>query len=198
MCTGYVNVYAHRKLKRHAANTRIHIYTHTHIATCHACMQARKHAYIHTSYIHTYIYVYSIYIYMCVCVYVCIYIYTYTHTYIHLCMQVKPEEVDYINAHGTSTPYNDKFETMAIKKVLQSQYIYIYIYAWVHTAHRLHTTTSSRPWQSRRYFKVNVCMSVTISFSVTASSSENYICETSSISVTAWHHLLVWQRDIFY
>jgi 3-oxoacyl-[acyl-carrier-protein] synthase II len=27
-----------------------------------------------------------------------------------------PEDVDYINAHGTSTPYNDKFETMAIKK----------------------------------------------------------------------------------
>jgi 3-oxoacyl-[acyl-carrier-protein] synthase II len=31
---------------------------------------------------------------------------------------VRPEEVDYINAHGTSTPYNDKFETLAIKKVL--------------------------------------------------------------------------------
>lgn len=29
---------------------------------------------------------------------------------------VQPEEVGYINAHGTSTPYNDKFETMAIKK----------------------------------------------------------------------------------
>ena len=30
---------------------------------------------------------------------------------------VAPEEVDYINAHGTSTPYNDKFETMAVKSV---------------------------------------------------------------------------------
>src|SRR5207248_7815625 len=29
---------------------------------------------------------------------------------------VQPEEVDYINAHGTSTPYNDKFETVAIKQ----------------------------------------------------------------------------------
>jgi 3-oxoacyl-[acyl-carrier-protein] synthase II len=28
---------------------------------------------------------------------------------------VKAEEVSYINAHGTSTPYNDKFETIAIK-----------------------------------------------------------------------------------
>ncbi|BET69590.1 beta-ketoacyl-ACP synthase II [Opitutales bacterium ASA1] len=27
------------------------------------------------------------------------------------------DEVDYINAHGTSTPYNDKFETAAIKQV---------------------------------------------------------------------------------
>ena len=31
--------------------------------------------------------------------------------------RLRPEEVDYINAHGTSTPYNDKFETLAIKKV---------------------------------------------------------------------------------
>ncbi|WP_026174345.1 beta-ketoacyl-ACP synthase II [Effusibacillus pohliae] len=30
---------------------------------------------------------------------------------------IRPEEVDYINAHGTSTDYNDKFETIAIKKV---------------------------------------------------------------------------------
>ncbi|MCL5774384.1 MAG: beta-ketoacyl-ACP synthase II [Firmicutes bacterium] len=30
---------------------------------------------------------------------------------------IKPEEVDYINAHGTSTPIGDKTETMAIKSV---------------------------------------------------------------------------------
>ncbi len=30
---------------------------------------------------------------------------------------VAPTDVGYINAHGTSTPYNDKFETMAIKRV---------------------------------------------------------------------------------
>jgi 3-oxoacyl-[acyl-carrier-protein] synthase II len=30
---------------------------------------------------------------------------------------LRPEEVDYINAHGTSTPLNDKSETVAIKSV---------------------------------------------------------------------------------
>src|SRR5207302_7579415 len=30
---------------------------------------------------------------------------------------LSPEDVDYINAHGTSTPINDKYETQAIKTV---------------------------------------------------------------------------------
>jgi len=31
--------------------------------------------------------------------------------------EILPEQVSYINAHGTSTPYNDRLETLAIKKV---------------------------------------------------------------------------------
>ncbi len=30
---------------------------------------------------------------------------------------LEPAEIDYVNAHGTSTPYNDKFETIALKTV---------------------------------------------------------------------------------
>ena len=30
---------------------------------------------------------------------------------------ITPDRIGYVNAHGTSTPYNDKFETLAIKKV---------------------------------------------------------------------------------
>lgn len=43
---------------------------------------------------------------------------------VQLCMQralhdagIAPWEIEYINAHGTSTPYNDRYETLAIKKV---------------------------------------------------------------------------------
>jgi 3-oxoacyl-[acyl-carrier-protein] synthase II len=32
---------------------------------------------------------------------------------------IRPEEVDYINAHGTSTDYNDLYETIAIKTVFK-------------------------------------------------------------------------------
>jgi 3-oxoacyl-[acyl-carrier-protein] synthase II len=34
--------------------------------------------------------------------------------------RLKPEDIDYINAHGTSTEMNDKIETIAIKNVFQA------------------------------------------------------------------------------
>ncbi|RMD47130.1 MAG: beta-ketoacyl-[acyl-carrier-protein] synthase II [Aquificota bacterium] len=35
--------------------------------------------------------------------------------------RLNPEEVDYVNAHGTSTPLNDKIETLAIKEIFKDQ-----------------------------------------------------------------------------
>ncbi len=40
---------------------------------------------------------------------------------------LNPEDVDYINAHGTSTPLNDKFETIGIKKVFGGQAYKLFI-----------------------------------------------------------------------
>ncbi|WP_372807149.1 beta-ketoacyl-ACP synthase II [Pontiella sp.] len=37
---------------------------------------------------------------------------------------LRPEDIDYINAHGTSTPLNDKGETLAIKKALGDELAY--------------------------------------------------------------------------
>lgn len=34
---------------------------------------------------------------------------------------VEPSDIDYINAHGTSTPYNDRVETIAIKEALGNE-----------------------------------------------------------------------------
>jgi 3-oxoacyl-(acyl-carrier-protein) synthase len=34
---------------------------------------------------------------------------------------IKPSDVDYINAHGTGTPLNDKVETLSIKKVFEEK-----------------------------------------------------------------------------
>ena len=40
---------------------------------------------------------------------------------------IKSAEVNYINAHGTSTPFNDKIETLAIKKVFGKEFCNLFV-----------------------------------------------------------------------
>lgn len=39
--------------------------------------------------------------------------------------QLNPEDISYVNAHGTSTPYNDRMETLALKGVFGEQAYHI-------------------------------------------------------------------------
>ena len=40
---------------------------------------------------------------------------------------INNSEVNYINAHGTSTPFNDKIETLAIKKVFSKEFSDLFV-----------------------------------------------------------------------
>ena len=40
---------------------------------------------------------------------------------------INSSEVNYINAHGTSTPFNDKIETLAIKKVFSKEFSDLFV-----------------------------------------------------------------------
>lgn len=40
---------------------------------------------------------------------------------------IEPSQITYVNAHGTSTPYNDKFETLAIKSVFEAHAPHLYV-----------------------------------------------------------------------
>ncbi len=57
---------------------------------------------------------------------------------------VNPEEVDYINAHGTSTPFNDLYETMAIKSVFGDHASKVMVTS-------TKTMTGHLPWCRRRH-----------------------------------------------
>ena len=41
--------------------------------------------------------------------------------------KIQTEDIDYINAHGTSTPYNDKIETLAIKNTFKDHSKNLYV-----------------------------------------------------------------------
>ena len=63
---------------------------------------------------------------------------------------IDPEQIDYINAHGTGTPENDKMEYLGISDGVRRAHRRRFRYP---PTSRWSATPSPRPARSRRYFR---------------------------------------------